>query len=185
MSIFSFLGHLFSDLFSATQRAWDKLPANVQSGLLNGSGILNILNQFTGQDPKLTIATIQANYPNENLDAIYSGLSLVAKSYGLDVPATLEDLVMVLQTHLKTIEATAWPAIISGAAGILATVLSGAGTPFEIVSSLLQFVYSNFIKPKDIVLASAPVTISNQQAGALNGGQPIVANTGASPLPNV
>lgn len=160
MSIFSFLSKLFSDLFSATHKAWDDLPKNVQDGLLNGSGILNILNQFTGQDPKLTIATIQANYPDENLDAIYGGLSAVAKSFNLQIPATLEDLVVVIQTHLKSIDATIWPAVISAAASILATILSGTGTPFEIVASLLQFVYTNFVKPKGIVFAATPVPVT-------------------------
>lgn len=157
MSIFSAIGHFFSDLFSAASRAWHKLPASVQSGLLNGSGILNIMNQFIGQDPKLTIATIQANYPNQDLTAIYTGLAAVAKSFNLDVPATLSDLIVVIQSHLKTVEATVWPAVMSGAAGILATILSGAGTPFEIISSLLQFVYTTFVKPKEIVL-STPIS---------------------------
>ncbi|HXD92774.1 MAG TPA: hypothetical protein VNX01_06135, partial [Bacteroidia bacterium] len=154
MSIFSAILHFFEDLFSAMHRAWDKLPANIQSGLLNGSGILNIINQWTGQDPALTIATIQANYPNEDLTAIYNGLAQIAKVWGLNVPATLPDLVVVIQDYLKKAEATMWPAIISGAAGILAQFLAGSATPFEIISTLLQWVYTTFVKPTPPILAS-------------------------------
>jgi hypothetical protein len=170
MSIWSFLAHLFNSLFNATRDAWNKLPKNIQDGLLNGSGILNIINQYADQDPKLVIATIQANYPNENLDLIYTGLVAVAKSFNLipgAVPATLEEVVALIQAHLKSVEATVWPAIIQAAAGVLATILSGSGTPFEIISTLLQFVYTNFVKPKEIVLASVPATLNSNTTGAI------------------
>lgn len=160
MSIFSFIGHLFGDLFSATKRAWNHLPPAVQSGLLNGSGILNIMDQFIGQDPKLTIATIQANYPQTDLSLLYTGLSAVARSYNLTVPVTLEDLIVTIQGHLRDVEATVWPAVMQADAGILATILSGSGTPFEIISTLLQFVYTNFIKGKNIQLTNAVNTAS-------------------------
>jgi hypothetical protein len=161
MSIWSFIANLFSDLFSATKRAWNHLPASVQTGILNGSGIFNILSQFIGQDPKLTIATIQANYPAENLELLYAGLSAVAKTWGLVVPATLEDLVIVIQTHIKSLDNENWARVLSGGAQILADVLTGGGTPFEIIVTLIQWVFTNLIKPKEIQLVPMPPTAPN------------------------
>jgi hypothetical protein len=160
MSIWSFIANLFGDLFSATKRAWNHLPSSVQTGILNGSGIFNILSQYIGQDPKLTIATIQANYPTENLDLLYAGLAAVAKTWGLAVPPTLEDLIVAIQNRIKALDNDNWARVLSGGAQILADVLTGGGTPFEIIVTLIQWVFTNLIKPKEIALASLPEQVS-------------------------
>lgn len=154
MSIWSFLSNLFGSLFNATKNAWSHLPKDVQTGILNGSGVFNILAQYIGQDPKLTIATIQANYPQEDLALLYTGLSAVAKQYGLTVPPTLEDLIVVLQNYIKGLDNNSWARVLSGAAQILADVLTGGGTPFEIIVTVIQWVFTNLVKPKPIELAS-------------------------------
>jgi len=156
MSIFSFLVNLFSSLFDATKRAWNHLPEQVQTGILNGSGIFNILSQYIGQDPKLTIATIQANYPTENLELLYDGLAAVAKTWGLTVPPNLEDLIVTIQGKLKSLDDSNWARVISGGAQVLADVLTGGSTPFEIVVTLIQWVFTNLVKPKEIKLAETP-----------------------------
>lgn len=159
MSIFSFLSHLFNALFHATRDAWNKLPPATQKGLLNGSGILHIINLGIDADPKAVIATIQAEYPSENLDVVYTGLVAVCKFYNIlpsTAPADLEGVVVILQKFLKTLETGIWPNVMNAAAGILATILSGQGTPFEIVATLLQFVYTNFIKPKIVTIVTLP-----------------------------
>jgi len=156
MSIFSFLVNLFSSLFDATKRAWNHLPEQVQTGILNGSGIFNILSQYIGQDPKLTIATIQANYPTENLELLYDGLAAVAKTWGLTVPPNLEDLIVTIQGKLKSLDDSNWARVISGGAQVLADVLTGSSTPFEIVVTLIQWVFTNLVKPKEIKLAETP-----------------------------
>ncbi len=156
MSIWSFLANLFSSLFNATKNAWNHLPSSVQTGILNGSGIFNVLSQYVGQDPKLTIATIQANYPQENLDLLYTGLAEVAKTWGLTVPASLEDLIVVLQEKIKTLDNNNWSRVLSGGAQILADVLTGGGTPFEIIVTVIQWVFTNLIKPKQLTLVPTP-----------------------------
>jgi len=156
MSIWSFIANLFSSLFDATKRAWNHLPEQVQTGILNGSGIFNILSQYIGQDPKLTIATIQANYPTENLELLYDGLAAVAKTWGLTVPPNLEDLIVTIQGKLKSLDDSNWARVISGGAQVLADVLTGGSTPFEIVVTLIQWVFTNLVKPKEIKLAETP-----------------------------
>lgn len=170
MSIWSFIANLFNSLFNATKNAWNHLPSSVQTGIINGSGIFNVLSQYIGQDPKLTIATIQANYPTENLDLLYTGLSAVAKTWGLTVPPTLEDLVIVIQTQIKSLDNENWARVLSGGAQILADVLTGGGTPFEIIVTVIQWVFTNLIKPKDLTLVSLPVTSA-----------PLSAQMGSSP----
>lgn len=155
MSIFSFIAELFQNIFSAVRKAWNHLPEAVRDRIKNGSGIISILSQYIGQDPKLTIATIQANF-NVDLDALYSSLSVLAKFWGLTIPETLEDLVVVVQNYLKTLESSEWDRILSTGAQIVADVLTGSSTPFGIISSVIEFVYSEFIKGKDLVLGESP-----------------------------
>lgn len=160
MSIWSFIANLFNALFNATKNAWNHLPKNVQTGILNGSGIFNILSQYVGQDPKLTIATIQANYPTENLELLYDGLGAVAKTWGLTVPATLEDLIIAIQSHIKSLDDNNWARVLSGGAQVLADVLTGGSTPFEIIVTVIQWVFTNLVKPKEITLVTAANTVS-------------------------
>lgn len=155
MSIFSFLGHLFTSIFSATRRAWNHLPASIQDQIKNGSSIINILSNFSGQDPKLTIATLQANV-NIDLNTLYSTLSILAKFWKLDVPATLEELIVILQTHLKSLQDSEWDRVLSTGAQVLADVLTGSATPFGIISTVIEFVYQEFFKGKEIKLAATP-----------------------------
>jgi len=152
MSLFSFLASLFNSLFNATKNAWNHLPSSVQSGILNGSGIFNVISQYIGQDPKLTIATIQANYPQEDLTALYSGLATVAKEWGLSVPPDLEGVIVVLQTRIKSLDDSNWARVLSSGAQILADVLTGGSTPFEVIITVIQWVFTNLVKPKDLVL---------------------------------
>lgn len=171
MSIWSFLSSLFNELFNATKAAWNKLPATVQTGILNGSGILNIIAQYIGQDPALTLATINANYPNEvNL---YNGLAAVAKSWGLTVPDNASDLIVAIQTYLKAQEGSEWDRIMSIAAQVLADIFTGDGTPFEIIVTVIQWVYTNLIKPAPITYVPAPTPVAIATPNPV--AQPVVA----------
>lgn len=164
MSIWTFLNNLFNALFNATKNAWNHLPQATQQGIINGSGIFNILSQYIGQDPKLTIATIQANYPQENLTLLYSGLSAVADNWGMLIPPALEDLIVAIQVRLKSLDDTNWARTLSGGAQILADVLTGGSTTFEIIVTLIQWVFTNIVKPKEIVLAANPASSATQAA---------------------
>jgi len=157
MSIFSFLGELFTSIFSATRRAWNHIPSQIQEQIKNGSGIINILQQFIGQDPKLTIATLQANLPI-NADLLYSSLSVLANYWKLTVPATLEDLIVVIQEHLKSLQDSEWDRVLSTGAQVVADVLTGSATPFGIISTVIEFVYNEFFRNKEIKLVSLPTT---------------------------
>jgi hypothetical protein len=168
MSIFSFLASLFTSLLSATKNAWNHLPKTVQTGILNGSGIFNIISQYIGQDPKLTIATIQANYPLEDLTLLYTGLAAVLKEWGITAPPDLESAIVAVQTRLKSLDDNNWARVLSGGAQILADVLTGGGTPFEIVVTLIQWVFTNLVKPKQIVFASVDQTNTSQSSGAVS-----------------
>lgn len=162
MGIFSFIANLFANIFSAIRREWNSLPSNVQAQIKGGSSAINILSQYIGQDPKLTIATLQANIPNVNLDQWYSMMSVLAKSWNLTIPATLEDLVVSLQTYLKSVEDSEWDRILSGGAQLLADILTGTSTPFGIIVSVIEFVYHEFVKDAPIVFAPIPETIVSE-----------------------
>ncbi len=155
MSIFSFLGQLFTSIFSATRRAWNHLPANIQDQIKNGSGIIHILSNFIGQDPKLTIATLQANL-NIPVDVLYSTLTVLTKYWKLNVPATLEELIAVIQAYLKTLQDSEWDRVLSTGAQVIADVLTGSATPFGIISTVIEFVYNEFFRGKEIQFASLP-----------------------------
>jgi hypothetical protein len=170
MSIFSFLGQLFTSIFSATRRAWNHLPPAIQDQIKNGSGAVNILQQYIGQDPKLTIATLQANL-DINLELLYSSLSVLANYWKLPVPTTLEELIVVIQGYLKTLQDSEWDRVLSTGAQVIADVLTGSATPFGIISTVMEFVYNEFFRGKEIKVASLPVTTS----------APLSAQMGSSP----
>lgn len=157
MSIFSFIGHLFATLFGATKTAWEKAPQAVKDAMLNGQGILNIINHATGVKPSDVITTIQAAYPGVPLDLLYSGLSKVAQGYNLTVPASLPDLITVIQTHLKSLDEGIWPAIIQGAANVLSLVFAPESTPFEVIATLAQWAFTNLVRHNDVVIVTAAV----------------------------
>ncbi len=182
MSIWSFLANIFNALFNATKNAWNHLPKDVQTGIINGSGIFNVISQYVGQDPNLTIATIQANYPQENLTVLYTGLAEVAKTWGITVPATLPDLIVALQTKISSLDNNQWARVLSGGAQVLADVLTGGGTPFEIVVTLIQWVFTNLVKPKALVLAAplgSPTTESPAPTGPATNAIPLANQTGS------
>lgn len=182
MSIWSFFSHLFNSLFNATQAAWDRLPQPVKTGILNGSGIFHILSNYIGQDPKLTIATIQANYPLEDLSLLYTGLSEVAKDRGLTIPPTLEDLIVVIQTYLKGLDNNNWARVLSGLAQILGDVLTGSSTPFEVVVTFVQWVFTNLVQPKPITFAPVPQSIAAPLSNNSDASAAMNAATPASPV---
>ncbi|MCW3111347.1 MAG: hypothetical protein JWQ09_5853 [Segetibacter sp.] len=185
MSIFSIIGHFFSDLFNAAQKAWDKLPAPTQTAMLHGSGVFNIINAGINESPQVVVATIEKDFPDLNLTDAYTGLIKVAQGFNLiktTAPATLEDLISLIQNYLKGLDSGIWPAVINAAANVLTLSLTG-GTPFEIIASLGQFVYSNFIKPNAVVLAEVATVASivnivapnSQVATAFNAVDAIIA----------
>jgi hypothetical protein len=154
MSIFSFLGDLFTSIFSATRKAWKHIPTAIQDQIKNGSSIINILSQYAGQDAILTINTLLANI-GINEKQLYDTLSVLAKYWGLTIPATLPELIVALQAYLKTLQDSEWDRILSTGAQVIADVLTGSVTPFGVISSVIEFVYNEFIKGKDIKLAQA------------------------------
>lgn len=176
MSIFSFLGDLFTSIFSATRKAWNHIPSTIQSQIKNGSSIINILSQYIGQDPNLTIATLQANI-SIDVTTLYSTLSTLARYWGLTIPATLPELVLTVQAYLKTLQDSEWDRVLSTGAQVLADVLTGATTPFGIIASVIEFVYNEFIKGGEIKLATLPWPLSNSmQAGNIGSTAPVVAD---------
>lgn len=154
MSVFSFLGSLFTSIFSATRKAWNHLPQQIQDQIKNGSSIINILSQYAGQDAVLTINTLLANV-GINEQQLYDTLSVLAKYWGLTIPATLPELIVALQGYLKSLQDSEWDRILSTGAQVIGDVLTGSTTPFGVISSVIEFVYNEFIKGKDIKLAQA------------------------------
>ena len=155
MSIFSAIFHLIQSLFDSTKSAFDKLPANTQSELKDGSAILNIINVTSNEAPATVIATIQNAYPNLDPDLLYTGLAKVASGFKLNVPATLTELIPVLQGYLKSLDNGVWPSIIKAAAEIFTLVLSPA-TPVEIIATFAQWVYTNFVRSSTVTVVQAP-----------------------------
>lgn len=158
MGILTFILTFFQDLFSLSRRLWNHLPQSVQDQIKLGPGLINILSQYIGQDPKLTIATIQANFTTIDLNTLYSFIAALAKQWNLTIPATLEESIVIVQNYMKQLQGSEWDRVLSGAAQLIADIATGAGTPFGVIVSVIEFVYREFFQGKDIVLASVPET---------------------------
>lgn len=172
MSLFSFLSNLFNKLFNATKEAWNELPVPTQNAIINGQGILSIINEGATLPPTTVAATILADYPAEAELDIYTGLVSVAKSFNIlpaTVPSDLPGIVAVIQPYLKSLDESVWPAIIQGAANILGLALSPGATTFEVISTLAQWVYTNFIKSKVITFVTPALSADVNTAASLIG----------------
>ncbi len=144
------IGHFFEGLFNAAQHAWSKLEPDLQNAILQGSGIIDIINKNIDAAPPEVIALIQKAFPNLTTDKLKSALHEVNKVFNIasDIEdSDLEVTLSRLQKYLATFNLNnTWSAVSSTAAQILSTAFAPNGTPFAKISMLIEFVYNKFIK---------------------------------------
>jgi len=148
MGFFDFL-HIFTDLFNSAEKAWHKLEPQVQNALLDGSGVVNIINQNLQATPQEVFDLISQKFPGltkeklaEGLAKVTDGLKIAQDTQNPDLLTTIKNL----QTFLSGLQGKFWESASSIAAQVLSTVLSPDETPFAKISMLIEYVYRKKIK---------------------------------------
>ena len=139
MGFFDFL-HIFTDLFDSAEKAWHKLEPQVQNALLDGSGVVNIINENLQATPQQVFDLIQQKFPaltkeklTEGLTKVSNGLKVAQDTGNQDLLTTIQNL----QTFFSGLQGKFWESASSIAAQVLSTVLSPDDTPFAKISMLI------------------------------------------------
>lgn len=147
--LLSLIGLFFTGLFNSAQKTWNKLSPEVKAALMNGSGIIEIINSNIDQTPDFVIQLIQKKFPELTIEKIKDGLHQAA--LGLSIAneinnADLKATIVNLQKYLEGLKGTTWAKISQTLALGFAAAIAPKGTKFAAISSLMEFVYHSFIK---------------------------------------
>ncbi len=147
--IIAAIGSVFSGLFNAAKKTYDKLPKETQDSIVNGSGIVSLINDMIGEAPAKIREAIIAKYPDVDVAKLEAGLFEIVHALGLLPNAKdLEYLISVLQDYLKNKTGKFWADASRSLSSLVALIFAPAGTKFEAIASLIGAVYHWLIKKK-------------------------------------
>lgn len=148
MAFFDFL-HIFTDLFNAAKRAWNKVEPEVQAALIHGSGVIDIINRNLTAIPADVVTLIQTKFPDLDVVKLQIGLQAVTTQLTKIQAVPDQDLattIQNLQTYLSGLQGNFWEGASSTLAQLLSIVLAPQETIFAKVVSLTEYVYRTFIR---------------------------------------
>lgn len=140
------IGHFFAGLFNEAEKAYSNLTPEQQAALVNGSGIVDIINSMLTAEAADVRKAIQEKFPNIDEQRLEQGLFAVANSLNLTGFTSVDDCIAALQKHFAGLTGKVWEGASHGAAGILAILFAPPETKFAAIASLLEWVYQHFIK---------------------------------------
>jgi hypothetical protein len=141
------IGHFFRDLFDAAKKAYNNLSPDVQNAMLNGAGVISLVNSMLDKTPAEIRAAIQAQFPNLNETQLEQGLLTMLHTFNV-APNTnsLEDAIEALKNYLSTHSGGTWETVSHSLGVALAALFAPANTKLATITSLIEFVYQHFIK---------------------------------------
>ncbi len=146
------IGAFFVGLFNAAKKVWLKLSPELRDAMLQGSGIVAILNENVGKEGSVLLALIKAAYPEvseeklkEAMDKAASYLKLGEELNNADLLTTLESIAK----HLDTTTGSTWAQTSHDLYLIVAKLFAPEGSKFSVFVQLAEFVYHSFIKKHD------------------------------------
>lgn len=149
MAFFDFL-HIFTDLFNAAKRTWNKLEPEVQTALVHGSGVIDIINRNLSAIPADIITLIQTKYPDLDVIKLKTGLQAVTTQLTKIEAIPDQDLtktIQNLQAYLSGLQGKFWEGASSTLAQLLSIVLAPEETIFAKIASLIEYVYRKKVNP--------------------------------------
>ncbi len=145
MPFFDFL-HIFTDLFNAAERAWNKLKPDVQNALVHGSGIIKLISDNIDKAPDELFTIIQTKYPDITKEKLESGLGDVAKYLEIDLSGDLTSVLKNLQTYFSMQQGKFWDISRSVLSQILAFALAPEQTAMGLITNLMEWVFRKKVK---------------------------------------
>lgn len=144
------IGNFFDGLFNRAGRVWNKLGPDVQGAFIQGSEILQIINQNVDEDGDFILMIIKSKFPNLDVDKLRSGLIKVMEALNIGThlasQPTIQELLEELALYLKSKEKDVWAGVTSLAAKLIAHSLAGKLISWATLELLMEFVYRTFIK---------------------------------------
>lgn len=157
MSLKTFLSKLFAfkflwltDLFTAMEKGWNHLTDEEKLISSKASGWIAIINANLTQVPDVVYKLIQAKFPDVTPETVAAELQKAGVILGIaDKEASLSftDAIAAFQTWLGKQTGKAWETISIAAVHALLTVMLPTTTPLEKISTILQFIYDEIVKP--------------------------------------
>ncbi len=149
--LFNFKFVWLKNLFNSMEKIWEHLGADEQAASLKASGYIAIINANLGQVPDVVFKLIQEKFPNVTPESVQADLIKAGTYLKIaDGVATmsLEDAIKAFQTHLSSVTGNDWVATTQHAVAALLNVLLPSTTPLQKITTILEFVYDNFVKGK-------------------------------------
>lgn len=145
------IGDFIQGLFDAAESEWNNLQPELQSAIVWGSTVLNIINQHVTKTPEEIIKLVQLAIPSLDRERLLEGLNQVAD--GLNVidaieAKTLEETIANLAKYLEGKQGAKWAGATALAAKLLAAFLAPKGSKWDIFESFMLFAYQTFVKKK-------------------------------------
>jgi hypothetical protein len=149
-TFFAKIGAWFKGLFSAAEKAWDKISPALQDAFLKGSGIVAEINKYAGETPDIVYAALEAKYPDLTKEQIAEALAKAANvlNVGGDAAASpdIYDVLTKIQAQLDKTEGKDWAKKSSMIAKIIAHFFAPEGTKSSIFELLMEFVFQKLVK---------------------------------------
>ncbi len=140
------IGLFFKGLFNAAKKAYENLPEEQQQALLQGSGVIALINDMYDDAPDLIISAIREKFPNLPLDTVMAGINEALKGFGIDAGQTLVGAIEKLKEKLHIGEGKTWAATSEMAAKFFAIVVAPKDMKYARIAALMEYVYQTFIK---------------------------------------
>lgn len=147
--LFKSIGLFFVGLFNAAAKAWKKISPELQSAMIQGSGIVKIINDNIGKDSSIILDLIKLKYPDLDETKLKEALAKVTADLKLGQELNSDDLVKTLDAigqHLNGLEGTDWAKASHTIYMIISVFLAPAGTKVAAIISLAEYVYHQLVK---------------------------------------
>lgn len=156
MAILKFLGALigkigewFSSLVKGANKVWDNLEPEVQTALVQASGIVDIINKYSAEAPDFILKEIQAAFPKLPLEKVQAIIAEIDKDLNLTKDSVNPDPLVTLKAisdYLASHSGSKWARVSENIATGIALFLAPSGTPWNKIGTIMWWVYQTFIK---------------------------------------
>lgn len=140
------IGEFFSSLFNGANRTWKKVSPEVRNALLQGSGIVAIINKNIDQLPDFVLDLILKQYPDLPVEKIKEVLLEVGKVTNIEISDDILVTIQNVQKYLSERTGKVWAIASDTLAKVIAVFLAPKDTKVASIISLIVFVYHRFIK---------------------------------------
>lgn len=149
--LFAFKFLWVKELFNSMEKAWDHLGADEQAISLKASGIIAIINANLSSTPDVVYKLIQLKFPDVTPETVQDALTKAGSFLNIAdgiASMSLEEAITAFQTHLDSATGNDWVAKTQHAVSALLNVLLPTTTPLQKITTILEFIYDNFVKGK-------------------------------------